>query len=161
MTVLHQARVHVRWLIRRDFPEVIAIDQSNYHSWDEEQFLEFLRRRHSIGMVAEYCGRIVGFMVYEMHEKRIQLFKLVTHPLFRRQGVGQQMAWKLANKLSSHRRTRIEIMERESNLAGHLFLKAQGFRATEVSREIFPDTGEDGYTFSYCLDEPACVGGAA
>lgn len=154
-------RVHIRWMIRRDMPEVLVIEQSGFHSWGEEEFLRVLRERNCIGMVAEHGERIVGFMIYELNKNHLRVFKLATHPLFRRRGVGHQMAAKLIGKLSSHRRTSLEITIRESNLDAQLFLKAQGFKATEVIREEYLDTGEDGYAFARLLDEMAPVGAAS
>ena len=42
---------------------------------------------------------------------------------------------------------------RETNLTAQYFYRAQGFRATEVAREHFGDTGEDAYLMQYLLDE--------
>jgi ribosomal-protein-alanine N-acetyltransferase len=63
------------------------------------------------------------------------------------------MVAKLVGKLSSHRRTRIALSVRETNLPAQLFFRIQGFRAMEVAREHYPDTGEDGYFLQYLLDE--------
>jgi ribosomal-protein-alanine N-acetyltransferase len=63
------------------------------------------------------------------------------------------MVAKLVGKLSSHRRTRILLQVRETNLPAQLFFRIQGFRATEVVREHFEDTGEDAYIMQYLYDE--------
>src|SRR4029079_15772944 len=110
-----QTRVHIRWMIRRDMPEVLAIQHASFEfPWCEEEFLRVLRQRNCIGMVAELGERIVGFMIYELHRNRIQVLDFATHPEFRRHGVGRQMISKLVGKLSSHRRTRIALTARET-----------------------------------------------
>jgi ribosomal-protein-alanine N-acetyltransferase len=38
-------------------------------------------------------------------------------------------------------------------LAGQLFFRVSGFRATEVIREHYHDSGEDAYLMLYHLDE--------
>ena len=68
-------------------------------------------------------------------------------------GVGHQMIGKLVGKLSSHRRTRIALYVRETNLASQLFYRVQGFRAVEVAREHYQDTGEDAFVMQYLFDE--------
>ena len=149
-----QVRVHIRWMIRRDMPEVLAIEHASFEfPWCEEEFLRVLRQRNCIGMVAEYGERVVGFMIYELHKAKLQVLNFAVAPEFRRQGVGHQMVAKLVGKLSSHRRTRIVLTVRESNLAAQLFYRVQGFRATEVVREHFEDTGEDAYVMQYLYDE--------
>jgi ribosomal-protein-alanine N-acetyltransferase len=67
----------------------------------------------------------------------------------RRFGVGSQMVAKLISKLSSHRRTRITLEVRETNLTAQLFFSRQGFRATRVLRAFYEDSGEDAYLMEY------------
>ena len=153
-TAKAQVRVHIRWMIRRDMPEVLTIEHASFeYPWCEEEFLRVLRQRNCIGMVAEYGERVVGFMIYELHKAKLQVLNFAVAPEFRRQGVGHQMVAKLVGKLSSHRRTRIALSVRETNLPAQLFFRIQGFRAMEVVREHYQDTGEDAYVMQYLLDE--------
>jgi ribosomal-protein-alanine N-acetyltransferase len=153
-----QIRVHIRWMIRRDMPEVLSIEQqSQDFPWCEEEFLRVLRQRNCIGMVAEHGERVVGFMIYELHKSRLQVLNFAVAAEARRQGVGAQMVAKLVGKLSSHRRTRISLLLRESSLATQLFFRSQGFRATEVLREHFEDTAEDAYQMQYDFEDSVPV----
>jgi ribosomal-protein-alanine N-acetyltransferase len=155
-TVRGQIRVHIRWMIRRDMPEVLAIEHASYDfPWDEEEFLRVLRQRNCIGMVAEHGEKVVGFMIYELHKAKLQILNLAVAPECRRMGVGEQMVAKLVSKLSNHRRTRIVLHLRESNLPAQLFYRTQGFRASEVLREFYEDTGEDAYVMQYFLEDLA------
>ena len=62
-----QIEVTIRWMIRRDMPEVLKIEAASFeYTWDEDEFLNLLRPRNCIGMVAEHENRVVGFMIYEM-----------------------------------------------------------------------------------------------
>lgn len=149
-----QTRVHIRWMIRRDMPEVLAIEHGSFeYPWCEEEFLRVLRQRNCIGMVAELGERIVGYMIYELHRNRITVLDFATHPEFRRQGIGRQMVAKLVGKLSSQRRNRIVVSLRETNLPAQLFFRIVGYRAVEVLREHYQDSGEDAYCMQYHLDE--------
>ena len=151
-----QTRVHIRWMIRRDMPEVLNIEHASFEfPLCEEEFLRVLRQRNCIGMVAELGERIVGFMIYELHRNKIHILDFATHPDLRRQNVGRQMVDKLVSKLSSQRRNRIGLYLRETNLPAQFFFRVVGFRAVEVVREHFPDTGEDAYGMLYLLDESA------
>ena len=58
---------------------------------------------------------------------------------------------KLISKLSSHRRTRITLEVRETNLPAQLFFRAQGFRALRVLRGYYEDSGEDAFLMQYHL----------
>ena len=147
-------RVHIRWMIRRDMPEVLAIEHASFEfPWSEEEFLRILRQRNCIGMVAEHGDRIVGFMIYELHKHRLNVLNFAVDPDYRRRGAGTQMMAKLAGKLSSHRGTRIDLLVRERNLPAQLFCRAQGFRAAGVLREHYEDTGEDAYQMRHLFEE--------
>jgi ribosomal-protein-alanine N-acetyltransferase len=63
------------------------------------------------------------------------------------------MIAKLVGKLSNQRRNRIALSVRETNLTAQLFFRVTGFRAVEVIREHYLDTGEDAYLMNYHLDE--------
>lgn len=151
-SVKTETRVHIRWMIRRDMPEVLHIEQAAFdRPWTEEDFLKALRQRNCIGMVAEHGDRIVGFMVYELLRGKINLIDLAVHPEFRRRGVGRQMVAKLVGKLSVRLRTRVIGCVRESSLDAQVWLRACGFLAIDILREHYPDTGEDGYAMKYRL----------
>ncbi|MFL5240913.1 MAG: ribosomal protein S18-alanine N-acetyltransferase [Gemmataceae bacterium] len=151
-TEKEQVRVHIRWMIRRDMPEVLQIEQSSFdYSWTEEDFLRCLRQRNCIGMVAEQGEKVVGFMIYELHKTKLHVLNFAIQPAFRRSGVGVQMVTKLVSKLSSHRRTRITLEIRETNLAAQLFFRSQGFRAIRVLRAYYEDSGEDAFLMQYRL----------
>lgn len=148
------ARVHIRWMIRRDMPEVLQTEGDSFEfPWTEEDFLRCLRQRNCIGMVAEQGEKVVGFMVYELHKQRLHILNFAVHPDHRRTGVGGLMVSKLISKLSGHRRTRITLEIRETNLDAQLFYRDQGFKAVRVMRSYYEDTGEDAFLLHYCLPE--------
>jgi ribosomal-protein-alanine N-acetyltransferase len=100
-------------------------------------------------MVAEHDDRVVGFMIYELHKTKLHVLNFAVAPALRRVGVGTQMVTKLVGKLSSHRRTKITLAVRESNLAAQLFFRSQAFQATRVLRGYYEDSGEDAYLMHY------------
>ncbi len=145
-----QLRVHIRWMIRRDMPEVLQAEQQSFDfAWTEEDFLRCLRQRNCIGMVAEHGEKVVGFMIYELHKAKLHILNFAVHPSWRRLAVGSQMVAKLISKLSSHRRTRITLEVRETNLAAQLFFRKMEFRAIRVLRSFYEDSGEDAFLMQY------------
>ena len=125
-------RPHVRWLVRRDMPEVLAIDHASFGDpWNEEAFLKRLRERNCIGMCCEdRDGRVVGFMVYTLG-RRITVDRLAVHPDFRRQGVGRALVAKLRGKLDP-RRNRLVFDVPDTNLPAQLWLRKCGVPTTIV-----------------------------
>jgi ribosomal-protein-alanine N-acetyltransferase len=142
--------VHIRWMIRRDMPSVLAIESSSFeYPWTEEEFIRCLRQRDCIGMVAERNEEVVGFMIYELHKTRIHILSFAVHPNCRRERVGSAMTEKLISKLAYQRRNRIVLEVRETNLAAQLFFRQLGFRATGVLKGFYEDTPEDAFLMQY------------
>jgi ribosomal-protein-alanine N-acetyltransferase len=153
-----QLPVHIRWMIRRDMPEVLAIEQQCFEfPWQEDDFIRCLRQRNCIGMVAEASERVVGFMVYELHKHRLHVLNFAVGDHFRRRAIGSQMAKKLISKLSYDRRSRIMLEVRETNLPAQLFFRSVGFRAVSVLRQFYEDTPEDAYLMQYRVSANAAA----
>ena len=149
-----EVRVHIRWMIRRDMAEVLAIEAESFEfPWLEEDFIRCLRQRNCVGMVAEHDERVVGFVIYELNKTRIQVLDFAVAAEYRRRGMGSQMVAKLIGKLSNQRRTRIAIEVRETNLPALLFFRANGLRAVSVLRDYYKDTPEDAYVMQYRLHQ--------
>ncbi len=145
-----EVRVHIRWMIRRDMPEVLGIESESFEfPWLEDDFIRCLRQRNCIGMVAEVDDRVVGFMIYELHKARIHVLNFAVAGEYRRRGVGSQMLAKLSAKLSLQRRCRIVLEVRETNLDAQLFFRENGFRAVSVLHDYYADTPEDAYLMQY------------
>ena len=145
-----QSCVHIRWMIRRDMPSVLAIEgQSFEFPWTEDEFIRCLRQRDCIGMEAERNEEVAGFMIYELHKTRIHILSFAVHSDFRRQTVGTAMVDKLVSKLAYQRRNRIVLEVRETNLPAQLFFRQLGFRATGVLKSFYEDTPEDAFLMQY------------
>ena len=152
-TPKQKTETQIRWLIRRDMPEVLQIEQESFQSpWTDEDFLCCLRQRNCIGMVAEQDQRIVGFMIYELHKTRLHILNFAVAKDLRRSGVGGQMVLRLIDKLSQQRRNEILLEVRERNLDAQLFFREQNFRAISVLRCHYDDTDEDAYILRFRLD---------
>jgi ribosomal-protein-alanine N-acetyltransferase len=154
-------KAHVRWMIRRDMPEVLDIENESFEfPWLEEDFIRCLQQRNCIGMVAEHDDQVVGFMIYELHKSRLHILNFSVSARYRRRGIGSQMVAKLVSKLSQQRRTRIVLEVRETNLPAQLFFQRNGFKAMTVLRGFYDDTPEDAYVMElqYAAEEvPATI----
>ena len=141
------ARPHIRWMIRRDMPEVLAIEATTpIESWSESVFLTYLRQRNCFGVVAEQGETIVGFMVYLLHRRYIELLNFHVRADWQGCGVGRSMFEKLTDKLSARRRPELVFTVNEHLDQLHYFLKAMGC-TTSLERGAFGL--DDGYRFVF------------
>lgn len=145
----------IRWLIRRDMPEVLDIDRRVSPSndrWCEEDWLCRLRQRNCIGMVAEVDYRIVGVMCYELHRAELKLLRILVHPEDQRCGHGRALIDRMKEKLQQQRRHKLSMIVREDNLPAQLFLKACGFSCELCHSELFDDWTA-GYEFVFDVED--------
>jgi ribosomal-protein-alanine N-acetyltransferase len=130
----------------RDRSAVLSIENEAFDNpWSHDDFIRCLQNRNCIGMVAEHDGRVVGYMIYELHQNRLHILNFAVSQGSRRAGIGRQMLEKLMGKLHPERRSRIMLEVRETNLAAQLFFRRFGFRAIRVLRNFYDDSPEDAY----------------
>jgi ribosomal-protein-alanine N-acetyltransferase len=142
--------VHIRYMIRRDMPEVLEIENGCFpFPWSEEDFIHCLRQHNTIGMVCEYDEQVVGFMIYERYKHSLRIINFAVKGECQRHAVGSQMIDKLINKLSPDRRRHIYLTIMETNAIGLSFFKEMGFKAHALIRTPYEETGEDGIDMFY------------
>lgn len=152
---MNQTTSQIRHLIRRDMPDVMEIEKRSFgHPWSEEEFIESLRGRNTIGAVIEDNNLVIGYMIYSLHKSKFELLNLAVKPIERRCGYGRQMIQRLIDKLKQQDRTTIECTVTEDNMHAQLFLQACGFKAVRIVRNAW--NGSDAYLFRYKLRGATC-----
>jgi [ribosomal protein S18]-alanine N-acetyltransferase len=126
--------LHVRWLIRHDMKQVLAIEEDcfSWDAWTKQDIEGLLCDRNTIGMVCDIGGDVFGFMLYEMHKHSLVLLNIAVHPDYWRCGVGTELINKLKAKLN--RRKTIEAFVDEYNDLAIPFFASQGFKAMGIAR---------------------------
>lgn len=117
---------HVRWMIRRDLPEVLALAPGV----TENTILGYLRERNKIGLVVEAQPEtgetfypIIGWVVYSMHKNRLRI-----EQMFGSADAKASILAKMVDKVSgSSRRARVNVRVRLDDLDTIALLKDFGF----------------------------------
>ena len=144
--------VHVRWMVRRDFAQVLEIEEKCFEfPWTEQEFRQCLQQPNCIGMVAEQEEQVVGFVIYETPKSRIFITNIAIDPAFQRHGIARQMIQKLVTKMIYQQRHRIVIEIRETNLPALVCFRSLGFRASTVLKNFYEEQSEDAYVLQYRL----------
>ncbi|OJW22517.1 MAG: hypothetical protein BGO49_00590 [Planctomycetales bacterium 71-10] len=146
-------RTHVRWIVTRDYPEVLAIDAGSYPvPLGLNDLTQTLRRRMVGGTVAERAGEVVGFFVYERAGVGCTISRFAVRPDARRSGVGGAMLDRLVSKLYAPSWTTLEVVVPEdlASPAACRLLSSRGFKARLVRGEP-----ADSYVFRYLLPAEA------
>lgn len=130
---------HVRWMVKKDMPEVQEIEQlQSQEPVLEDQMIELLRDRRSIGMVAEICDQVCGYMIYRLTKGSLVLDCFGVHPSCERQGIGSAMIKKMISKIRvGGRRDRIQVRVPYWAFEFCRFLRANGFRIVGTSENFY------------------------
>ena len=146
----HAIPVYVRHSVRRDFPAILAIESASMpEPWSEVELSTFLRQQSAIGIVAEaetsQGTQVVGYALYVMHVREIELIAVAVTSSFRRASIGRQLIAYIEGKLRPGKRETILADVSERLTEAHLFLRGCHFTATGVQRRMFGT--DDGYRF--------------
>lgn len=137
----------IRWTIRKDLPQIIAIENEAFEDgWTEEDFKRALKSRNSVGMVAEDIekkGSVLGYIVYERHRNKYEIINLAVEKRLRGMGIGSGLVRRVISKLEPWKRSSVELVVGDENLEAHLFLKSIGFQASVA--------GSNTYKFEYSI----------
>jgi len=144
--------VQVRWMVRRDFTQVLAIEETCFEfPWTGEEFRQCLQQPNCLGMVAEHEGRVVGFVIYETPKNRILVTNIAVAPEFQRHSIARQMIQTLVSKMIQQRRHKVAIAIRETNLPALLCFRALGFKTATTLKNFYEGQNEDTYVLQYRL----------
>ena len=123
-----------RWLVRRDLPQVLAMDVGVNldDAWTEAEWIRHLRQKNIIGMVAERGDEEVsGVCLFELRKTYLVVLKFFVGPEYRCQGVGSMMLRRMQDKVDYAGRQ--SLVFADISLEKHLdmltWLKGKGFTA--------------------------------
>lgn len=150
--------VHHCWMVESMIPAALRVEEEAFagDSWNAADFNHFRKRRDGNVTVFESLkvpdnDHIVGFVAYTLNPGFIRIWNMAVRPAYHRQKVGKQIIDYMFKKLHSHKRTRLLLNTRETNLQAQLFFRAMGFKCISIEKRYYDDTEEDGYEMQYLL----------
>jgi len=144
----------IRWMTNADIIDSVRIDNESFSQpWCKEDFFRCLKDEEKIGKVIECNGKVAGYFIYQLMDRKLYLVRIAVSPCLRGFGLGRQMVGQLIDKIFKSDRTRIDLHISESNLSAHKFFSRIGFKAICVDRDFFVelDNMRDAYCFSYIV----------
>ncbi len=134
--------ITLRWMIGGDLTSVCEIDEASHEvAWDTNDFLECLRGRTSMGVVATLSDRVVGYVVYELFDAYLMALRFAVHPCYRRCQVGTSLlGWLMSRVDYDSPRKAIYFLLPERAVDAQLFLRDFGFSCVEIKRRKDADS---------------------
>lgn len=137
------ADILLRPLSEADLCAVLAIEEASFSSpWTRASFLNELRSAHSQLTVAEWQGKIVGYLCCWYVADEVHILDIAVHPDARRQGIGKRLlchAFAIGRQKAA-RSASLEV--RRSNLPARALYEKFRFSEVAVRRRYYSD-GED------------------
>lgn len=146
--------VHTRWMIRRDMPEVYHIENLCFeYPWTEDEFTRTLRNRNVIALVAVRGDEVVGYVIYGLNYRSLDVLTVAVRPAYFREQIGTALICKLIAKVQHHgRRDSVTAMVRERNIEACRFFQSLGFTADGLVYQPYDSNDEDGIKFVWRKD---------
>lgn len=127
----------LRYMDKPDMGHVLDIERRSFvDPWTKGDFAEVFTNASLTGQVLERIGgasvQLIGYVVYEIFPKRLNVVSFAIHPRWRRQKVGAWMLDRVKGLAHGAGKPVLTAVVCEENLPGQLFLKAAGFTAFEI-----------------------------
>lgn len=147
--------IDVRWMIRKDYFDVLGIDNDRfYYPLTKKELWDLLKMPKLIGVVAKKNEEVVGYMLYELKPTCIELVRLAVDRDHEGTGVGGCLVNYLKERIQSSENKRSHIIVKiwERLVLAQLFLAKHGFIAASVIKSGHEESGDDLYLM-YFLSE--------
>jgi ribosomal-protein-alanine N-acetyltransferase len=131
----------------RDQASLLGIEQRSFaHPWTAEQFDAFRLRPESGGLVAQWRGRIIGYVLFEHRAADLYIAHGAVDRAFQRSGVGR-VNFRAVRDLAENAQP-VSLCVRPSNIGAQRLYAELGFVCTETLPSHYGD-GEDALVMQY------------
>lgn len=153
----------VDYMHKKDLPAVVRIEEANHawQGWGEKTFISSLREKNVIGITAKIIDTVVGFVVYRVGEKEIEILKFETAREFENSRVKHLLLTKMKDKGHKYKKNvRVIFPEDRESIPKYEFFAKNAFK-TRLKRNFFTEKNEipqDGYEFLWNFTENETFG---
>jgi [ribosomal protein S18]-alanine N-acetyltransferase len=145
----------IRPMMVDDLEAVMEIDRNSFlYPLGKEDFVHALKRRDCKTLVVtapdHRSGQqnVFGYVIWSLTLVQMEVHRLTVNPFFQFHGIGSWMVNSI-KKAASKQNVAVVMDVRETDSRSQRFLASHGFRATQVKRRHFTDSGEDAYHFEF------------
>ena len=121
-----------------------------------KDFLSLVNDSDIMCLVMRENGLVLGFVLYGIYKFHLNIYTMVVHPDFRKQGIGTSLLEEVKNRVLKHPLRRVVFLKvRESHLETLYWAKKRGFLAISIDNEAFSVPDEDGIIMKWATPEKA------
>jgi ribosomal-protein-alanine N-acetyltransferase len=135
---------------------VLEIERASFtYPWSTNFFLQELKVGCAHSLLATAGDKSVGYIIYWLLPREIDIHNLAVHPDFRRRGIGKTLLEAVIDEARRHAVDRVTLEVRKSNEAAKKLYQVLGFSAKGLRKGYYSDDGEDAVIMA--LDLAAAV----
>jgi [ribosomal protein S18]-alanine N-acetyltransferase len=136
--------IDLRAIRPSDIDQVMAIERASFSSpWSAQFFLEEIGVSYSKSLLAEFQGKVIGYLVFWQLPVEVDIHNLAVHPDHRRKGIGRFLLNTMIHTAKKRGFKRIILEVRKSNRPAQRLYQSLGFIQNGVRKGYYSNDGED------------------
>lgn len=117
---------------------VLSVEQKSFtHPWNENSFLEEIKKENSFCFVALENDNVVGFAVLEVVLDEGNLLDIAVDESYRRKGIARELFKELLKVAEEKKLSFITLEVRESSIPAISLYEAHGFEKVGVRKNYY------------------------
>lgn len=138
------AGLRLRPMNTSDLTNVLEIERASFtYPWSNNFFLQELQVSYAHSLLATIGEKSVGYVIYWLLPREIDIHNLAVHPAYRRRGIGRALLETVVEEARRQGVSRVTLEVRKSNAAAQKLYHTLGFSAQGVRKGYYSDDGED------------------
>lgn len=127
-----------------DLTSVLEIERASFtYPWSNNFFLQELQVSYAHSLLATIGEKSVGYVIYWLLPREIDIHNLAVHHAYRRRGIGRALLETVVEEARRQGVSRVTLEVRKSNEAAQKLYHANGFSSKGVRKGYYSDDGED------------------
>jgi ribosomal-protein-alanine N-acetyltransferase len=127
-----------------DLTDVLEIERASFtYPWSHNFFLQELQVGYAHSLLATIGEKSVGYVIYWLLPREIDIHNLAVQPTYRRRGIGRALLETVVEEARRQGVGRVTLEVRKSNEAAQKLYHTLGFSARGIRKGYYSDDGED------------------
>lgn len=141
----------MRYIKDSDMMFIVNLERDTAHDPLTKKQIREYRQKKNVTIVVCEDKQPVGYAIFKIFPKYLEIVRLAVDPLLRRKGFGTRIIDSIIQCKSNKEREKIVIEVHQDYLTSHLFLKAMDF--TAIQKKDNPEI----YEFTYLIPQEELV----
>ncbi len=148
------ANLRFRPMESADLAKILEIERASFtFPWSASFFVQELKVVCARSHLALIDGRAVGYVIYWLLPREIDIHNLAVAPAYRRRGIGRALLQAVIADARRQKLARVTLEVRKSNEAAQRLYQALGFAAKGMRKGYYSDDGEDALVMALELED--------